>query len=57
MDWMIFATIIGTGLTTIGSLIGINFYFFSGINARLDRQSSRTDRLYEMIIDLLKSRK
>ena len=40
-------------ITIMVTLIG-GFYILDG---KIDRQSSRTDRLYEMFIDLLKQKK
>ena len=56
MDWMIFATVVGTGITTIGVIFSIMTHFFNGMNSRLDAQGHRTDRLYEMFIDLIKTK-
>lgn len=57
MDWMIFATVVGTGITTMGVISGIVFHLTNAMNTRLDEQTRRTDKLYEMFIDLLKERK
>ena len=44
----------------IQTLIGVFlmlWYFAKHIETKIDRQSERTDRLYEMFIDLLKEKK
>lgn len=53
----------GFNLQTILSLAAIVWYFSSSLKsemkmleAKIDRQSERTDRLYEMFIDLLKQK-
>lgn len=54
----------GFNLQTIFSLFLMMWYFSSHIegkisklDAKVEQQSQRTDRLYEMFIDLLKERK
>ena len=45
--------IITEWITIIGTLLGCFFF----LTARIDQQAARTDRLYEMFIDLLKEGK
>jgi hypothetical protein len=47
MDWI-------QTLTIIASVIGSAYYFAKDIREDLKVQCARTDRLYEMFIDLLK---
>lgn len=54
----------GFSLQTIMSLVAIVWVFSKHIDSKLDKleakmdqQSQRTDRLYEMFIDLLKEKK
>ena len=47
MDWI-------QTLTIIASVIGSAYYFAKDIREDLKVQYARTDRLYEMFIDLLK---
>ena len=54
----------GFNVQTIVSLLAIVWMFSSSIKsemklleAKIDRQSERSDRLYEMFIDLLKEKK
>ena len=54
----------GFNLQTMIGLIVIGCYFSNGINSKLDRlecklemQAQRTDKLYEMFIELLKEKK
>ena len=52
MDWM-------QVLTIVGSLFGGMFYIHSDIKdikRDIQQQSARSDRLYEMFIDLLKNK-
>lgn len=44
-------------LQTIISVFLMLWYFSNHIESKIEKQSERTDRLYEMFIDLLKSRK
>jgi uncharacterized membrane protein YqgA involved in biofilm formation len=49
--------IITEWITILGTLIGCFFFVNSQIQqqaSRIDQQAARTDRLYEMFIDLLK---
>ncbi len=39
---------------TIIGMVVISWYFTHEIKLALEKQSSRTDRLYEMFVDLLK---
>lgn len=57
MDWI-------QALSIIATVIGSAYYIHCGIqsdikttNERIDQQSARTDRLYEMFIDLIKENK
>ena len=57
MDWI-------QTLSIMATVIGCAYYIHRDIQqditsqtARLDQQAARTDRLYEMFIDLLKERK
>lgn len=43
-------------LTIIASVVGTGFYIHRDIQADIKCQSARTDKLYEMFIDLLKER-
>lgn len=54
----------GFNIQTIMSLLAIVWVFSANIKsemklleAKIDQQSARTDRLYEMFIDLLKEKK
>jgi hypothetical protein len=52
--------IITEWITILGTLIGCFFFVNSHIQqqaSRIDQQTARTDRLYEMFIDLLKENK
>ena len=42
---------------TIIAMFAVTWYFTHDIKNSLEKQSARTDRLYEMFIDLLKERK
>lgn len=60
----LFDVIEGFNLLTILSIVWIIWYFTRDIikeirllEAKIDKQAARTDRLYEMFIDLLKERK
>jgi len=44
----------GFNLQTIISIFLMLWYFTNHIDAKIEKQSQRTDRLYEMFIDLLK---
>lgn len=64
MTEQILAFLQGFNIQTILSLTGIIWMFSANIKAemklieaKMDKQSERTDRLYEMFIDLLKDRK
>lgn len=46
----------GFNLQTIMSVFLMLWYFSNHIESKIEKQSQRTDRLYEMFIDLLKSR-
>ena len=50
MDWIQTGSILAT-------VIGCAYYIHRDIKDDMNRQSSRTDRLYEMFIDLLKEGK
>ena len=47
----------GFNLQTIISIFLMLWYFSSHIESKIEKQSQRTDRLYEMFIDLLKEGK
>lgn len=47
----------GFNLQTIISMFLMLWYFSNHIEAKIEKQSARTDRLYEMFIDLLKEGK
>lgn len=47
----------GFNLQTIVSLFLMMWYFFSHLETKMEKQAERTDRLYEMFIDLLKDGK
>jgi hypothetical protein len=47
----------GFNLQNIISVFLMLWYFVHHIDAKIERQSERTDRLYEMFIDLLKEKK
>ncbi len=52
--------IITEWVTILGTLIGFFFFINSQIqqeSIRIDQQAARTDRLYEMFIDLIKESK
>ena len=64
MDWTIFSTVTGTGLTLLISLFTLFGFLFGEmkrIEDRLDAKNeilaARSDKLYEMFIDLLKEKK
>ena len=42
---------------TILGMVIISWYFTHDIKIAMEKQSARTDKLYEMFIDLLKERK
>ncbi len=44
-------------LTIIGTVIGCAYYIHRDIKEDMKCQTARTDRLYEMFIDLVKERK
>lgn len=50
------ASIVLAVLTTIGTLGGLMIFMFSKLDSDVKILSARTDRLYEMFIDLLKER-
>ena len=50
MDWI-------QTVTIIASVIGSAYYFAKDIREDMKAQCARTDKLYEMFIDLLKDRK
>lgn len=45
----------GFNIQTILSVFLIGAYFAKQIESKIDAQSARTDRLYEMFIDLIKN--
>lgn len=47
----------GFNIQTIISVFLMLWYFSHHIEAKIEKQSERTDRLYEMFIDLLKDKK
>jgi len=47
----------GFNLQTIISIFLMMWYFSNHIEAKIEKQSERTDRLYEMFIDLIKEGK
>ena len=47
----------GFNLQTIISIFLMLWYFSNHIEGKIEKQSARTDRLYEMFIDLLKEKK
>jgi len=47
----------GFNLQTIVSMFLMLWYFTNHIDAKIEKQAQRTDRLYEMFIDLLKENK
>lgn len=46
----------GFNIQTIIAFFAISWGFHQSIVSRMERHESRTDRLYEMFIDLLKER-
>ena len=50
LEWI---TIVGAVLTCFGIL----YAEIKGLDSKIDRQGQRTDRLYEMFIDLIKQTK
>jgi hypothetical protein len=44
-------------LSIIGTVIASAYYFAKDIREDMKTQTARTDRLYEMFIDLIKSQK
>lgn len=46
----------GFNIQTILSVFLMLWYFAHHIESKIDKQSIRTDRLYEMFIDLLKEK-
>ena len=64
MDWIMVSTVTGTGLAIILSLFtGFRFMYNEmrsiedKLDKKIDMQAARSDKLYEMFIDLLKDRK
>lgn len=51
------ASVVLAVLTTIGTLGGLMIFMFSKLYSDVKILSARTDRLYEMFIDLLKERR
>lgn len=47
----------GFNIQTIISIFLMLWYFSNHIESKIEKQSQRTDRLYEMFIDLLKEKK
>lgn len=47
----------GFNIQTIISVFIMLWYFAHHIESKIEKQSQRTDRLYEMFIDLLKNEK
>ena len=54
----------GFNIQTILALVAVSWYFSAGIKSdmrhlesKMDAQAARTDRLYEMFIDLLKEKR
>ena len=47
----------GFNIQTIISIFLMLWYFSNHIESKIEKQSARTDRLYEMFIDLIKERK
>jgi hypothetical protein len=47
----------GFNLQTIISIFLMLWYFANHIESKIEKQSQRTDRLYEMFIDLIKEKK
>ena len=47
----------GFNIQTIISMFFMLWFFTSHIDSKIEKQSERTDRLYEMFIDLLKEGK
>lgn len=47
----------GFNIQTIISVFLMLWYFSHHIESKIEKQSERTDRLYEMFIDLLKGKK
>lgn len=53
----VFEFVKGFNLQTIISVFLMLWYFSHHIESKIEKQSERTDRLYEMFIDLLKGKK
>ncbi len=56
--------LMGFNIQTILALVAVSWYFSAGIKSdmrhlesKMDAQAARTDRLYEMFIDLLKEKR
>lgn len=47
----------GFNIQTIVSIFLMLWYFSNHIESKIEKQSARTDRLYEMFIELLKGNK
>lgn len=47
----------GFNIQTIVSIFLMLWYFSSHIESKIEKQSQRTDRLYEMFIELIKESK
>lgn len=47
----------GFNIQTILAIFLINWGFYHSLSAKMERHEQRTDRLYEMFIDLLKEKK
>lgn len=50
MEWI-------TILTSVLACFGILYWEIKALDGKIDKQSERTDRLYEMFIDLLKDQR
>jgi hypothetical protein len=54
MDVDLFVSGLASVITIIATIVGCTYYIHRDIKSDMERQTSRTDRLYEMFIDLLK---
>lgn len=57
MDWIQFVTIVSVFLGAFGYIHSDIKTFKDEIRSDMERQTARTDTLYQMFIDLLKDRK
>lgn len=52
MDWNLFFTITGTGVTTVGLIYAFLWNFKSDILSRFEKMENRFDKLEEKVLDI-----